>query len=289
MLDLLTLKRHSLALLCASLLASTGAAAGEWIIDKHSGRTLSRAELLAAIAGSDYLLLGEVHDNPLHHQRRGELLASLPKSTAVVAEHLELGRQMADNGALLDSLQAAGFDAGNWRWPLHGPLFSAIRDHGLALTGGNITRATARAIVREGQAALPPALAEIVAGNPLTAGMAAALDAELLRSHCGQVPATMIPGLRLAQQGRDAAMFAGLAQAVGKPAVLLAGNSHVRKDYGVPRLLAQQYPERRQISIAFVEAGTDPEGDSQAAYDYLWITDAAARPDPCADFKRPAA
>lgn len=284
-----SLKRRGLALLGAALLSSMAVAADERIVDTRDGRTLSRAELLAAIAGSDYLLLGELHDNPLHHQRRGELLADLPKTTAVVAEHLELGRPVANNGPLLDTLEAAGFDAGNWRWPLHGPLFSAIRDRGLSLAGGNIARSTARAIVREGQAALPPALAEIVAGNPLTAGMTATLDAELLRSHCGQVPAALIPGLRLAQQGRDAAMFAGLVQATGKPAVLLAGNGHVRKDYGVPRLLTQQLPESRRISIAFVEAGAEPRAGGEAAYDYLWITEAAVRTDPCTDFKRPAA
>lgn len=283
------LLRHRLiALLCAGLLCA-GAAAAERIVEVRSGQQLSRDQLLAAIAGSDYLLLGELHDNPLHHQRRGELLAELPAGTSIVAEHLQLGEQMVANGALLSSLEKAGFDAKNWRWPLHRPLFSAIRDRALPLAGGNIPRATARAIVREGHSAIPAELAEIVTNSPLTAAITAALDAELLRSHCDQVPAAMIPGLRLAQQTRDAAMFSALRQSAGRPAVLLAGNGHVRTDYGVPRLLRQHRPDSRVVSIGFLEDGAEPPPDAQSEpYDYLWITEPASRDDPCADFKRPA-
>ena len=284
-----SLRHRLIALLGAGLLASVGAVAAERIVEVRSGQTLSRDQLLAAIAGSDYLLLGEVHDNPAHHRRRGELLAELPAGASVVAEHLQLGQQVTANGALVHSLEEAGFDTKNWRWPLHGPLFSAVREAGLPLAGGNIPRATARAVVREGRSAIPAELAEIVAGSPLTATDTAALDAELLRSHCGQVPEAMIPGLRLAQQTRDAAMFSALRQSAGRPAVLLAGNGHVRTDYGVPRLLRQHRPDSRLVSIAFLEDGAEPLPDGQAEpYDYLWITEPASRTDPCADFKRPA-
>ena len=279
-----------IALLCAGLLASAGSWAAERIIDAHSGRSVSRDQLLAAIAGSDYLLLGELHDNPAHHQLRGELLSELPgRATTVVAEHLQLGKQVATNGTLLTSLEAAGFEAKNGRWPMHSPLFSVVREAGLPLSGGNIPRATARAVVREGNSAIPAELAEIVADSPLPPTIAAALDAELLRNHCGQVPAAMIPGLRLAQQTRDAAMFSALSNSPGRPAVLLAGNGHIRTDFGVPRLLRQYYPTSRLVSIAFLEEGvaTLPDGET-APYDYLWITEPASRTDPCADFKRPA-
>lgn len=278
-----------LALLCAGLLASAGVAAEERIVDARSGQTLSRDQLRAAIAGSDYLLLGELHDNPAHHRRRGELLAELPAGASVVAEHLQLGQQVKAEGTLLDNLENAGFETKNWRWPLHDPLFSAVRKAGLPLSGGNIPRTIARAVVREGSRAIPAELAEIVASNPLTAANTATLDAELLRSHCGQVPETMIPGLRLAQQTRDAAMFSALRQSAGRPAVLLAGNGHVRNDYGVPRLLRQHRPDSRLVSIGFLEDGAEPPPEGQTEpYDYLWITEPASRTDPCADFKRPA-
>lgn len=282
---LTAIKHKVLALFCASAIASFQAIAEERIVDTQTGRQLSRTELLQIVASSDYLLLGELHDNPLHHVVRGKLLASLPRTTKVVAEHLEYGRPLADHGPLLPALESAGFSAENWRWPLHGPLFSSIRDHGLVVLGGNIPKTTARAIVREGLGAIPPDLAAIHAANELATTQVAKLDAELLRSHCGQVPANLIPGLRLAQQVRDAAMFDELRRSQGKPAVLLAGNGHVRKDYGVPRFIARAYPQLRQISIAFLEEGASAAAE-KSVYDYLWITDAATRNDPCVDFGR---
>lgn len=280
-----SIKHKVFALFCASAMASFPVMAEERIVDTQTGRQLGQAELLQIVASSDYLLLGELHDNLLHHVIRGKLLASLPQTTKVVAEHLESGRQLADQGPLLPALENAGFSAESWRWPLHGSLFSSIRDHGLVVVGGNIPKSTARAIVREGPGAIPPDLAAIHSANELTAIQIEKLDAELLRSHCGQVPVNLVPGLRLAQQIRDVAMFDGLRRTQGKPAVLLAGNGHVRKDYGVPRLIAREYPQRRQISIAFLEEGASAAAE-KSAYDYVWITDAATRTDPCADFRR---
>ena len=38
---------------------------------------LTRAQALAALRQADLVLLGEVHDNPLHHRERAELLTAL--------------------------------------------------------------------------------------------------------------------------------------------------------------------------------------------------------------------
>ncbi|HEX2009525.1 MAG TPA: ChaN family lipoprotein, partial [Roseateles sp.] len=69
---------------CAQLPAGQGLLAGERIIEVASGRELSRAELLQQLRDSDYVLLGEQHDNALHHQRRGELLQALGAGVPVV-------------------------------------------------------------------------------------------------------------------------------------------------------------------------------------------------------------
>jgi len=56
--------------------ATTGGS-DDRIVEVASGRVLTRADLLAALRASDFALLGERHDNPHHHARRGELLAEL--------------------------------------------------------------------------------------------------------------------------------------------------------------------------------------------------------------------
>lgn len=274
----------------ALLSLSINASAVERIIDTRDGSIVSRERLVQDLAGSEFILLGEMHDNPLHHQHRGELLAMLkPWTPAVVAEHLERGKDFVNSSPLQADLELAGFDAKGWRWPLHEPLFSAVRENDLPLAGGNITREVARNAVRQGPTALPADLNTLISQYPLEATVQATLDDDLLRSHCGQLPGTMLEGLRLAQRARDAAMFDSLQKSPNRPAILLAGNGHVRLDYGVPSFLRQFHPESAFISIGFIESD-DTETlaftDYRNQYDYLWVVGKTEREDPCLTFKK---
>ncbi|MEX8518318.1 MAG: ChaN family lipoprotein [Leptothrix sp. (in: b-proteobacteria)] len=58
--------------------------AAEQILDLASGQLISRDQLLASLRASDYVLLGEQHDNPHHHALRGALLADLQRPGAAV-------------------------------------------------------------------------------------------------------------------------------------------------------------------------------------------------------------
>jgi uncharacterized iron-regulated protein len=261
------------------------------LIDLHSGRDIGIDELLRQAQACRYLLLGEQHDNPHHHARRGELLRRLDRSgAAVVAEHLTLGRQAAAEGDLLAALQSAGFDPAGWQWPLHQSLFEAVREAGLPLLGGNLPPQAARRIAREGEAALTGELAgelaeitRLLQAAPLPAEVQARLDADLLAGHCGHLSAARLPATRLAQRARDAAMALALQRSAGRPAVLLAGNGHVPADYGVPQLLAVLDPAAPVVSVVFGEPGSTPH-ETRATH--LWITPAVPREDPCQAFDR---
>lgn len=275
----MTTRRLLLVLSMVTVLAGCAAwrAPPERIVETSTGRTIDRAELLAALRGADVVLLGELHDDPLHHRRRGELIAALGPGAAVVAEHLTRGRSVAPQGPLPAALADAGFDARAWEWPLHEPLFAAVRDAGLPLSGGNLPADAVRRVAREGEAAWPSELAAALRAAPLDEAAQAALDADLLDSHCGHLPPARVPAMRAAQRARDAAMAQALLASGGRPAVLVAGNGHVRSDYGVPRVLASLRPGLRQVSVAFVEnaAAADPAT-------YRWITPPVSREDPCA-------
>lgn len=271
------------------LICLTGAAqATDRIIDTTTGREISRAELLAQARQSDFVLLGEIHDNPHHHQRRAALIAELAP-TSIAAEHLENGQRVSwarpTGTSVADQLSSAGFDARSWQWPIHEPLFAGLAQAWIGVTGANISRDLARRLVREGESALPPALATTLAAAPLPASAQAALDKDLLDDHCGQLPATRVPGMRLAQRARDAAMATGVAALSERPAILVAGNGHVRADYGVPVALARLHPGARILNIAFLESerGAEPH----RAYTHLWITPAVQRDDPCKGFPAP--
>jgi uncharacterized iron-regulated protein len=283
-----------LAGLVAALLLVPGMAA-ERIVDAQ-GRTLDADALVTAIAASDIALLGERHDNVRHHERRGELLQALKRrigQTTVVIEHLDRERGFDFNAVCISSehglervLTSIGFDAKGWRWPLHRPMFSALAATGANVLGGNIPRAAARQIATDGEAALPASTAAQLAAAPLLDNARQRLDADLVRGHCGTLDSIRLPGLRLAQRARDAAMADTLLAAAtpGKPVILLAGNGHVRRDYGVPTLLGNG---PRIVSVGFVEDAAELEAARHdGLYDYLWLTDPAVRSDPCAELRK---
>lgn len=249
------------------------------IVEAASGRTLTRAELLALARDADWLLLGEQHDNVHHHERRGAFIAALGPGAVVVSEHLERGRRVGAEGDLQARLQAAGFDPRNWRWPLPRPLYDAVLGAGVPVWGGNAPLAMARQVAREGLAAAPSELRELLEAAPLSAAAEATLDRALDAGHCGQLPAARLPALRAAQRVRDASLALALLAAGGRPGVLVAGNGHVRLDHGVPVLLRQRQPAARVLVVAFGEPGWRADA---SACTHLWITPAVERVDPCA-------
>lgn len=294
-----TTRRTALAWLAGPALllpaaCATGPAATDRIVDRASGRERTRAELLAALRQADAVLLGEQHDNPLHHQRRGALVAELGAGAAVVAEQMPRGRRVDAGGAprpaddLLARLEAAGFEPAAWGWPLYRPLFAPVLAAGLPLQGGNLPREQARRIARDGDAAWPDDLRRLLDAAPLSPAAQAALDQDLLDGHCGQLPAARVPAMRAAQRARDASMaqaLLALHDAGHRPVVLLAGNGHVRSDHGVAPLLQAARPGLRVLSVCFGE----PAGAAaDAPCSVLWVTPGVQRPDPCAGFRMPA-
>jgi uncharacterized iron-regulated protein len=252
-----------------------------------SGEPMARTALLDLMRNGDYVLLGEHHDNTDHHRLRAELLAALPAPVAVVVEHLPRGAapllsRNQRGSALLLALQEAGFDARGWRWPLHEPLFTAIAAGGHRLLGGNLPRELARRTAREGAEALPAELRAAIDAAPLAAGARATLVDDLVSGHCGNLPPERTPSMVLAQRGRDAAMALSMIGArSGRPSgcvLLLAGNGHVRRDYGVAQLLQGLQPGARVLSVGFVEPGGST---SPGAFDLTWTTPAVDRVDPC--------
>jgi uncharacterized iron-regulated protein len=280
--------------------ASLDPAQQDRIVDTASGLPLTPAEVVSRMRSADIVLLGELHDNPHHHARRAALIAALGSTATVVAEHLPSGAAPTllagtEGDALRRALEASGFDAKGWRWPLHEPLFAAIARAGMPLRGGNLVRDEARKLAREGAGALSADLAPWTAAAPLTDAARAALEQDLLQGHCGHLTASRLPGMVAAQQGRDAAMAQALLEGPMRtpsaprqgPLILLAGNGHVRRDYGVPAMLTRRLPRARVLTVGFDETAPTAAHDD-ALYDIMWRTPAAERDDPCKAFTAPA-
>lgn len=245
----------------------------ERIIEQATGRAISCAELAHQVQASDYALLGEQHDQAAHHQRRSALIARLQAPAAVVAEHLPRGSQVAFGPDLLASLKAAGFGAELWDWPVHQALFASVAAAQWPLIGGNLRDDELRAVMKQGPQALPPALQALLAAAPLDAAAQATLDADLTAAHGGTVPAARLHAMRLAQRARDASMLTAMQSTGVRPTLLVAGNGHVRQDYGVPQLIRTVQPTARVVSVGLVSID-QLDGWDARPYSHLWVVDA---------------
>ncbi|MGQ0510839.1 MAG: ChaN family lipoprotein [Betaproteobacteria bacterium] len=271
------------ALLLAGCATNPPAALEGRIWDARGGHYIDEDTLLARLRAARYRLLGEVHDHPEHHAIRARLLEQLAPTEVFFEqfdrEHDPALRAAQRAGADADALARAGrLDEKGWRWPLHRPLLEASLRAGHAVRAANLPRAEARRVVMTGKVegiALPewPAAAE------------AAMRREIEISHCGALPAKVVPAMVLAQRARDATIAAALSGAAGG-AVLIAGNGHVRRDRGVSRYLPE---DASVVSLGFIEtrAGeADPRAYDPGAYDYLWFTLPQPRPDPCEGMRK---
>lgn len=265
------------------------------VIDAE-GQRLSSEDLLGRIAAADFVLLGELHDNPTHHAVRGRLIAAFEGNPpAIVFEQfaettapIALPASGESREAWLDR---NGFDREAWNWPLHRPVVDAAIAIDARIWGSGVSRERLRSVVREGESAAPAHLQGIMARNPLDSSGQAILDRELVGSHCGQLPESMVAGMRAAQIVRDAAMANALRTArASETAWLIAGNGHVRRDVATPRLLRALEPERSLLAIGFLERSSDgaqPDSEARTLYDVVIVTPRIERPDPCSAFRVP--
>ncbi len=257
-----------------------------------SGAPVSPAALLRRMGEADIVLLGEVHDNGRQHQLRADLITALAaRRPAVVFEQFARSEgplsPPAPGMPLEDWLDGHGFDRKGWQWPLHRPVVEAALAHGRGVWGSGLSRESLRAVVREGESALPADLQVLLAQAPLDSIGRAGIDQELIEGHCGKLPLSMVPGMRAAQEARDASMTRAILQArASGPAWLIAGNGHVRRDMGVPRLLAKAASSDRLLVVGLLERGEDgalPGAQELSVYDLVLVTPRAERSDPCAD------
>jgi uncharacterized iron-regulated protein len=305
----------SAALLCAFLTACAApgtrerSAAEPRIRDVRAERFVTEPQLVAALTVARYRLLGEVHDNPAHHIIRARLISAIAATgarPAVVFEQFDLDGEQglvaaqqagADAEQLVD---AGGLDRRSWRWPLHKPIVEAALAMHLPLRAGNLARVRLRGDLQVGidQDSNAIGYARFHAAR-WTQAQAAELHADIVEGHCGKLPEVLVPRLVLAQRLRDATMAQSLVDdATASGSILIAGNGHVRADLGVPVYLhAPGFPDAgaRSISVGFIEVRAQDELAvdfprrviaEHPGFDYLWLTPAVARDDPCGESSR---
>ncbi len=234
---------------------------------------------------ADVVFLGEVHDNPVHHDNQAQaILAIGPK--AVVFEMLVPEQAEKVTPDLLDDARALEVALG-WNdsgWPdfsMYYPVFAALVE--TKIYGGQVPREAARIAFQGGDmsAALDGAGAEFGLTLPLSQEQQEDREALQMAAHCDALPEEMLPGMVMAQRLRDARLAQAVTEALdetGGPVAVITGNGHARIDWGAPVLLPKEI-----ASMSFGQLEAEPQSDPP--YDLWIVTEAAERDDPCAAFK----
>ncbi|MBO6756579.1 MAG: ChaN family lipoprotein [Roseibium sp.] len=307
----------SLAGLLMLLVASTGPAAranNEWTrwvtgdvhVDQAVGRIWSVADqafiapdmLVSDLKAARFALLGEVHDNSSHHRLQAWLIDRLGDGDAIsiVMEMLSQDQapELAAFMASLDRTSDGFADAVTWHatgWPdfeLYRPIIDTALRRNAAIYAGLPSSSATRAVSRSGLAALPAGeQADLRLAEPLSPGDAADLRQEIQEAHCNLLPVEALPNMVAVQRFRDAVLAQSLRGAPKTgPAILIAGNGHVRSDRGVPAFLSANDGSAIAVILREVEpdlqigavSGLFPPGTPA---DYVWLTPRIERPDPC--------
>ncbi|MGG7566465.1 ChaN family lipoprotein [Rhodovulum sp. DZ06] len=224
-----------------------------------SGEALSFAEVAARARAAELVIVGEIHDQPVHQQVQAALISAI-QARAAAFEMVPRAREAA-----LAELRAAGGpeaagaktrEAAAWdRYAAWAPPIEALAPDAPAL-GAGLPRSALRLAIKEGAAAAFEGDAAAYAlDTPLPADMAEAMRVEQIDAHCGALPEAMAPGMVEAQRLRDAAFADALLRAVeagdpeAGPPVLVTGNGHARRGRGSPRYIAAAAPDADLLVI----------------------------------------
>ena len=292
-----------------------------WVSEKHRDHPLAgkiwderarafvdEGALAAALAGADFVLLGEVHDNPDHHV----LQARLVRAVTAAGKHPALAFEMMDEDvqAKIDAAaarqprdpdaiaKAVEWEKSGWYgFSMYRPIFAAGLEAGLPIVAANLPRQIAKHVVVQGDKALTPELRTRLASfEPLPPATVQGLREEMKRSHCdAPLPEPFLDKLALAQRARDVQMAGRMREAGGaNGAVLVTGNGHARRDRGVPFYLGREAPGRSVISVGLLEVAAEwatpaeyaaDFGKGPLPFDLVVFTPKTERDDPCDDLR----
>ncbi len=239
--------------------------------------------IAAPAVAQDIHVLGEVHDNPLHHIEQANQIAAIAPS-AIVFEMLT-----PDQAALVNANDRNDPNLGTiigWEeagWPdfaIYAPIFASSD---APVYGAALPRDTVIAAITSSAAEVFGEGADRYGLTTMSDDLRTAMEAEQAEAHCDALPVEMLPGMVEAQRLRDAHFARATLAAydeTGGPVVLITGNGHARIDRAVPAYITRVRPDLTVHALGILET---PEDD--APFDTVIVTAPAERDDPCAAFR----
>ncbi len=278
------------------------------IYHPKSQKTLNFQSFIEALEGSDFIFLGEYHDQKSHHLFRAQVIEALGKkqkgNRVVGFEHIKQKEQeillnfklsRPDKTHLYVDELAESLkwqDSGWGDWSLFRSLFQASYKSGFYPQGLNLSFDLIKDVVKRGKEALEEEFYKRSGlSRPLEKASYERLKQAVIEGHCHKLPVDYVDSFVFAQRVRDAFMSdqALKTQAVlaekGKVSqgVFLIGNAHARKDYGMPWYFSQRgFTKHVTVGLFSYE---EKDTEQIHSYDYVVFLPFQDRADPCKNFK----
>ena len=252
------------------------------IRDLRNGQAVTPHELIAQLAKTPRLIVGEQHDNRDHHTLQLWLLQTLGQQRpqgSLLLEMLTPDQQPKLDAVRRASSMPADLPAAlawqkGWDWALYEPVIRFALSQPYPLLAANLDAVELRAFYTK-----PPTLN---GARSNAASVKNELLAQIGESHCGLLPTTQMPAMLAVQQQRDLRMAERLLEAP-TPSVLFAGAYHARKDVGVPiHVLDLGAPEAPTV-LMLAQQGSEV---TVAMADYVWYTPSTPVVDYCAQMRK---
>ncbi len=125
------------------------------ILEVETGRFISRDRLLEELGRTDFVLLGEQHENTDHHRLQAAVVCDLierGRRPAVAFEMLDLEdapaleTQLSEHPGDVDGIgEAVDWSRSGWPpWPQYRPVFEVAVEAGVPIVAANLSRSTLR-------------------------------------------------------------------------------------------------------------------------------------------------
>ncbi|MBI5429192.1 MAG: ChaN family lipoprotein [Nitrosomonadales bacterium] len=278
------------------------------IWDMNSRSFIDEAALLARTNKADVLLLGETHDNTLHHEYQLKLLKARIDAVkypalmpALMMEQLNAEDQQALDWTLTgvnrdETLERVTRLIRFADIQAYQPFLATAIDNKLPVIAANISNLHSQPVVRGGFTAYDAGeLKRLAVEEVWNDSRQKFLIENMGGAHCGKLRDDLREGLTRGQRLRDALMADVAVPSIARGVVGIVGSSHARRDIGLPLYFAARAPTARILSVGFIEVSPGVTGPhayekssatGEAPYDVIWFTPRVERTDPCANLDK---
>ncbi|MCU7835255.1 MAG: ChaN family lipoprotein [gamma proteobacterium symbiont of Taylorina sp.] len=276
-----------------------------WSVSEQ--QTISTDILNKKISLFDVILLGETHDNSKHHQLQAQIIDQLvqqQQKPAIAFEMLDQNQQQTisqfqEKSAVKtdEFAKIVAWEKTGWpEWRYYRPVFDSAIHNKLTIIAANLNSKQVRKVIKQGTKVLNTQYQAMHKKYQYDVELKRELEQEIQAAHCDMLPEKMLSPMLAGQQTRDIAMTLAIQKQLSSPdnegLVLIAGAGHTRTDYGIPYYLQKEMPDKKIISIAFIEVSADKFKPAEYAenwntrskkfpFDYVWFTSRAEREDQC--------